>query len=571
MTPRPLSRSVASLALAFIVAATIMVFVHQPPAVQARLQADVVVNPGDSIQAAIDSANPGDRILINAGIYTESLTLNRAVSLEGQSSATTIIRAVSGQRVLTVTGATITPSTAISGLTFTGGSIDSGTACNGTNCGGGILISDTAQPLIQNVTLANNAALVGGGLYATAGSPLTLINVNVLDNSAPSASRGSGAGIYAESSLTVIGGLFANNTSGRSGGAVYVDGALYLTGTQFISNSAKDGGGLFHAGSSDGRVVNALFARNSASGMGAAILVETLGNVQVLHTTIADPAGASNKAMDVTTGTVSVTNTIVSGHSFGIRQLGGGAVYEDYNLFFDNGNDLSGGIITGGHSLVGDPSFVDPASGNYHLSAGSAAINAGVDAGVRNDHDGDRRPLGGGFDIGMDEAQQASVVVDPALGGTLTYTSSQGSAIRIDVPPGAVSVTTQVYYSLLPTATLPAPPSNLRFSGAPFELDAFPDGSALPGLVFLTPVTITINYASADLAGIDETTLALYRLEPVVGWQSIGFRPGETQTLNLNDRILTANVLSFSRWGRMGNIPGGENPEHKVFLPTVIR
>jgi hypothetical protein len=35
---------------------------------------------------------------------------------------------------------------------------------------------------------------------------------------------------------------------------------------------------------------------------------------------------------------------------------------------------------------------------------GSAAIGAGVDAGVDHDIDGDPRPLGCGFDIGVDEA-----------------------------------------------------------------------------------------------------------------------------------------------------------------------
>lgn len=83
----------------------------------------IVVNPGDSIQAAIDSATAGDTIVINPGTYTESLTLSKPVSLIGVNSATVIIHAVANQRVLTVTGGTITDSTIISGLTLTGGNI----------------------------------------------------------------------------------------------------------------------------------------------------------------------------------------------------------------------------------------------------------------------------------------------------------------------------------------------------------------------------------------------------------------------------------------------------------------
>ena len=42
-------------------------------------------------------------------------------------------------------------------------------------------------------------------------------------------------------------------------------------------------------------------------------------------------------------------------------------------------------------------------SGDYHIGSGSAAINAGIDAGVRTDLDGHPRPIGSGFDIGAYE------------------------------------------------------------------------------------------------------------------------------------------------------------------------
>ncbi len=62
-----------------------------------------------------------------------------------------------------------------------------------------------------------------------------------------------------------------------------------------------------------------------------------------------------------------------------------------------------GTIITGTVNLWADPGFVDPANGDYHLLPTSAAIDAGVDAGVTVDMDGDPRPYGAGYDIGADE------------------------------------------------------------------------------------------------------------------------------------------------------------------------
>jgi nitrous oxidase accessory protein NosD len=93
---------------------------------------------GATIQACIDAAQAGDTIFIPAGDYTESLTLNKAVSLTGQLSGTTFLHALPNTRVLTVTGAAVNSSVVISGLTFTGGNV-TGSACP-ASCGGGVLI-----------------------------------------------------------------------------------------------------------------------------------------------------------------------------------------------------------------------------------------------------------------------------------------------------------------------------------------------------------------------------------------------------------------------------------------------
>ena len=62
-----------------------------------------------------------------------------------------------------------------------------------------------------------------------------------------------------------------------------------------------------------------------------------------------------------------------------------------------------GAIHTGTVNIWGDPAFLDPHGGDYHIGPGSAALDAGVDAGVVVDIDGDGRPQGSGHDIGADE------------------------------------------------------------------------------------------------------------------------------------------------------------------------
>ena len=51
--------------------------------------------------------------------------------------------------------------------------------------------------------------------------------------------------------------------------------------------------------------------------------------------------------------------------------------------------------------LTGDPTFVSAV--DYHLQAGSPAINAGVDVGLTSDYEYNIVPWNGGYDIGVYE------------------------------------------------------------------------------------------------------------------------------------------------------------------------
>ena len=71
--------------------------------------------------------------------------------------------------------------------------------------------------------------------------------------------------------------------------------------------------------------------------------------------------------------------------------------------------------------------------GDYHLRDGSPAIDAGLSTGApTTDFDGDARPLGGGVDIGLDEAAGAGPPPPPppppppGLGCNSTVTDLEG-------------------------------------------------------------------------------------------------------------------------------------------------
>jgi predicted outer membrane repeat protein len=515
------SISVAVIALASIYSLTL-----------ARPQASaIVVNPGESIQAAINSANPGDTVVINPGTYTESLTLNKAVNLTGVNSATVILNALPNQRVLTVTGATISNTVIISGLTFANGQT--------TDSGGGVLATNNALPLVENVVFFNNyAGNSGGGLAVDTFKQITLTNIVAISNTAVRGGGGvsagmatvyggrfsenhslctsypcggggvavtvltmsgtefventavhSGGGVYASSAVITAaqfvnnysasagGGLwvfhdvaladskFVSNSADGEGGGLYVlpdgfakiantefrqntardgggvsvgtitlnggrfeanraTGAAYsfdggggvnvycsldITGTEFSGNSAYHGGGILYYGSctygpNPSHIVNALFVQNMADVGGAALWTMSPSNTQILFTTIASPTLNSVSAIAVVTGTIGITDTIITNHDVGIERIDG-TVYEDYNLFSGNTQNLSGTISSGTHHPTGGPGFDDPAHNDYHLGLGSMAIDTGVDVGMSADLDGNVRPVRLGFDIGAYEFQ----------------------------------------------------------------------------------------------------------------------------------------------------------------------
>ncbi|WP_420641886.1 choice-of-anchor Q domain-containing protein [Candidatus Leptofilum sp.] len=226
---------------------------------------------------------------------------------------------------------------------------------------------------ITNGLFQNNQTIVGtgGGLFGQ--DFATLHSTQFLSNTA--ASRG--GGIYMLGAVTLTNSLIENNQSLNQGGGLYGFGAITIDRTQFLGNMAVEGGGVYQGFDKDSRFTNSLFADNQAT----------------------NDVGA---AVEVMSGTVGITNTIIVSHAIGISQTSG-LVSQDYNLFFGNGVNTQGTVSGGANSLTDNPHFRD----SYHLDVGSAAIDAGTDLGVLTDFDGEIRPLNGGFDIGFDEINLA--------------------------------------------------------------------------------------------------------------------------------------------------------------------
>jgi parallel beta-helix repeat protein len=297
------------------------------------------------------------------------------------------------------------------GLYLGGGSAtlsDNIITSNMASNGGGIYLSLGNDTLSHN-TVASNIAPAGSGLYLFR-SAAKLVSNLVVSNTG---SMG-GAGLYLESSpATLSNNIVVSNTmldNGDGGGLHLSSSAATLSGNRVIANTAPFGGGLALIGS-DATLINNVVADNQASSWGSGLLVVN-SLPHLLHTTIARNGGGDGSGVYVTSyitkSVVGMTNTILVSQTVGITVVAGNTATLQGTLWgsdaWANGANWGGDgtIVTGTVNIFGDPAFVNPDAGDYHIGSSSAARDVGVNAGVRIDIDNEPRPVTG-VDIGADE------------------------------------------------------------------------------------------------------------------------------------------------------------------------
>jgi hypothetical protein len=166
----------------------------------------------------------------------------------------------------------------------------------------------------------------------------------------------------------------------------------------------------------------------------------------------------------------------------------------------------------------------------------------------------------GGLASGSQLILVGSVVtapVDPGSGGSLVYTDTEGLTTTVQVPAGAVNEPIDLVY--LPQEP-GSPPAGFAFAGQGFHLEAFREGALIPGFVFSAPVTITIHYSDADVAGVDEESLAL------TYWTGSEWEDAACGTVarEIEENWLAVPICHLTEFGLLGET-------RRVYLPLVVR
>lgn len=300
-----------------------------------------------------------------------------------------------------------------------------------SNPGGGVFLWESDEALVTGNTISyNNNNSNGAGLWSN-GDNVTIsgntisnnsadwfsgisvggLNVRIIGNiiSSNTAVNG-GAGGSIGGDVEFIGNTVINNTAGGSGGGLYISGVTgvqIITGNIFSGNSASEGGAILLGGGNP-TLTNNIIVDNHADNNGSAIHInDGVPSSSLLHNTIARNSGGDGSGIYIYGSTITLTNNIIADHTVGIYvHFDASASLESTlwgNGVWANGLDWDGaGTISTTNNLWGNPDFVDPDAGDYHIGPNSDAIDQGVDAGVTNDIDFHPRPYQAP-DIGADE------------------------------------------------------------------------------------------------------------------------------------------------------------------------
>ena len=322
---------------------------------------DIWVAPGGSIQSAINQANTGNRVLVQAGSYTEQIDfLGKAIDVIGIAGASQTTIDAAGQSPVVRFGSAEGPASRLRGFTITGGVAPFGA--------GGIVATSGATPTIEDCIIRNNVGKFGGGVSGAA----ILRRCSIINNHA---SVSHGGGLYGAPQLSYC--VVAGNTcsSGSGGGLYLLGGSVIIESCIFADNrcifGGAKGGGLYIKSNAAAVIRHSVLISNSTSAgnfnaLGGALAVEAAGTSVENCTLMGNTLSGNTKLGGAIWGPATVKNSIVRDNT--LPQLSG--------VLSGTYCDIEGGFSGLGNFDL-DPQLVSLLGRDYHLNAGSPCIDAG--------------------------------------------------------------------------------------------------------------------------------------------------------------------------------------------------
>jgi len=394
--------------------------------------------PWQTISKAAATVVAGDSVFVRGGTYSEQVTLTASgtsnnyitfsawqsevpvidgtsIPITGEGGGLFQITDASWIRIGGITVQNAGPSMNAAGILVDGGSNVIITGCNTYNT----VSSGIAAWDCSDITFSSNQVELACNdgeqeCITVAGTSDFTVSGNVVLNGGPGSNGGEGIDIKDGSSYGLV---FGNVVYDINRLGIYVDSwdkethHIEVYGNR-VYNTASDGfvlaaenGGLLH----DISVYNNVAYGNQGSGVvvagwGEPGAAHPMQDLLIINNTIyangTTEWGCGVSVENSEADSIIVRNNIFSSNTtdqISTEAYGSGLVV-DYNL-------IDGPTTVYGASYQeGDPLFVDVTCGNFHLTAGSPAIdNGSSDQAPSDDFDGVSRPQGSAWDIGAFE------------------------------------------------------------------------------------------------------------------------------------------------------------------------
>ena len=233
----------------------------------------------NNITQAINSSTIGDTIYIAKGTYVEGATLSitHHLTMRGgypsgggvaqDTSNHTIIDGNNSYKVITATAPNL--NITLSHLTIQNG-YKYGSYASGMTFGSNATIVLKFCKIKNNYATSTNGVVIGGGIYCSSNTKLTMVNCEVSGNSISTNGGATGAGIYfSGGSFQIINSIIAKNISnaspsisGTAGIDIYsITDTCRIINSLICDNQTNSGGSS--SGAIDGNGLNLLVITNS--------------------------------------------------------------------------------------------------------------------------------------------------------------------------------------------------------------------------------------------------------------------------------------------------------------------
>lgn len=479
-------------------------------------QAQSISTPKQTIEAGITclADNSGDTLIVRDGTYNEVITPRPGSGrLPHGSNMSNIVTIKSENRYGAVIQGLVIQlnfdGSAPSYTTYDGFTIRPCNGCTTVARVAGDMVNTITYVTLQNNDMGNPNHYTAGNLAHIISISLYTDNVHVINNLIHDAwqdhafdpTTTSAYGCYCNGKHMLFdGNTFYDNTGYALN--LYQSNAdvsdVIVRNNVFYNNGFNDWVravtlGVIAAQGGNNQFYNNVFYNNTTFGSGPAIDISNAGNNQVYNNTFYNNPSAAAIKIQTTNNMVKNNLLVANGNSNQIQDISGGS------------NTITSNLSTA------SPGFVSAGTGDFHLNAGSPAIDTGATLTLFTvDKDGKVRGspsngTGTAWDIG---AFERSSTAPPAVATALRFQQQPASTNQ----NGAIAVTVQIidqYGVFFPTGTnsvtvaIGANPGSGTLAGVPTH-------NAIAGIATFSGLSINnagIGYTLvASASGLTPTT-----------------------------------------------------------------